>query len=1466
MTATWRSNSSGNWVDFATNTSISTGTNITQTNANFSSYSTIYYWSVNVTDSNGGWINETYHFTTEAESVFIALNTSTFSIKASVTAVEGNTNPIQSGVAPSNGSTGIAVLPTMYVICTDNDAGNEMNATWRSNSSGTWASFGNTSSIANNTNISKSNSNFSATNTKYWWSVNLSDGHDGWDNETYHFTTRSDFTPDAPASFTASAYNKTQINVTWTDHVYSDTTRVEWNATADASWNVGDHTLLYNGTAQTTSQSGLDPSTARYYKAWSWNETDALWSVGATSDATTDANLPPSITSPSPTNSSFAQELSFTWSCTIGDDENLFNWTIECNNSQTNSANDATNGSKTLSISGLSYFSPYKVWVNATDYWGAVTNYWYTFTTKNESVFVVLDTDTFSIKAEITSSNPTVSNVYPSNSSSGIAAYPQLRITVTDPSGLDVDVAWSTNATGSWTHSNTTVASGSTIYQRATFANTSDIKYWWTVKVNNSNGEWVNETYHFTLSNYTWGEWSGWWVVYYTDCDEPLNLASQANSSSMIYLSWTLGNNSDRTHIQYDTSTYPTAISEGNLSYNDTGINHEQSGLAASTTYYFTAWSYNGTNVTMSYNSSTTSSTTNAGNTPPTQSGEAPSNASTGISVTPSLYVICTDADSDTMNATWRSNSSGNWVDFATNTSISTGTNITQINSNFSAYSTTYWWSANLSDGNSSWDNETYHFTTREDTIVFTRIFQTPSNIRMNDTTSNTSLYITYNVTTGSTGINETSLLLATIINNTMTGCLNATYKIPASEYHPDRMEAINRQCVGSGYWWESLFNDTGTKSQELGYCGQWGVRNDSLSGNFTINSQGSNWINFSFNPRMYRIPATIQMVDYFDRVKEDKTGQNLDVWSGNLVRTIFNMTDTCFYDDPLYNHSLYTLFFNYEVTGNPVNDLQVYFANDSYTTYKGDPSESPYCTLIKSFPDTDPFTYSAHNSSYHNATFSTNETGFVGTVKMDSNFSIIFRLQYGNAANGFDIPFADDNVSNNDHWHDFNQSETTEISTDGGDSWSSRNGTVDCFLNFISLDDEDQFMYKAYVQMNGTDTGDGSWSTVQTDLFDESNYPPSSPGIILPNGTATSDNYTIGDTINVTYNWLGDPNLETCWLNITVHNETHVVSYWLQNRSITDAETRINSTWYYDWDTTGTSAGTYHINVTATDPYGEEAGGRQNGTFMLRWNAPSSFSATVHNTTQINLTWSNAVGADKTVVIRNESGYAAYPISQTNGTEIYNNTGTNYEDIGLEPGTKYWYTTWTWNATEKLYSLENATDDATTNAPGEVVFSNLALSHHNRHTTSETSSPSDYINFTITATNVASIQINITDAFSVIHTESIFANKSGDNYWCNRTLPESWGNGTYSVKMFASSASLSNESSSFSFNMYPTCDVNMNNWTTATDITQVIGGNWGLNGVNRFCVEDVNGNGWVTATDITVIIDPNKWGAVTKP
>jgi len=101
----------------------------------------------------------------------------------------------------------------------------------------------------------------------------------------------------------------------------------------------------------------------------------------------------------------------------------------------------------------------------------------------------------------------------------------------------------------------------------------------------------------------------------------------------------------------------------------------------------------------------------------PSQSGEVPTNNSVNIALTPDLYVLCIDDDDDNMNATWWSNSTDGvtWVQFASNSSASgfvNNTNITQQFTNATAYSTTYYWSLNLSN-DTSWNNETYSFTTR---------------------------------------------------------------------------------------------------------------------------------------------------------------------------------------------------------------------------------------------------------------------------------------------------------------------------------------------------------------------------------------------------------------------------------------------------------------------------------------------------------------------------------------------------------------------------------------------------------------------------------------------------------------------------------------------------------------------------------------------------------------------------------
>jgi hypothetical protein len=88
---------------------------------------------------------------------------------------------------------------------------------------------------------------------------------------------------------------------------------------------------------------------------------------------------------PSPTNGSTGNQRSLTWSIPINDPEgDLFSWSIQCNNGQTNNRTGAANGTKSLRLSGLAYSTTYKVWVNATDPTGSglYTRKWYTFTTQ----------------------------------------------------------------------------------------------------------------------------------------------------------------------------------------------------------------------------------------------------------------------------------------------------------------------------------------------------------------------------------------------------------------------------------------------------------------------------------------------------------------------------------------------------------------------------------------------------------------------------------------------------------------------------------------------------------------------------------------------------------------------------------------------------------------------------------------------------------------------------------------------------------------------------------------------------------------------------------------------------------------------------------------------------------------------------------------------------------------------------
>jgi len=105
-----------------------------------------------------------------------------------------NNNPSQSNPGPVNQSTLVCPTPTLNITVNDSEAVDTMNATWRSNSSGTWQTFAHNGTADNDENIIQTNSNFSTPGEQFWWSINLTDGEDGWTNATYTFTISENIT------------------------------------------------------------------------------------------------------------------------------------------------------------------------------------------------------------------------------------------------------------------------------------------------------------------------------------------------------------------------------------------------------------------------------------------------------------------------------------------------------------------------------------------------------------------------------------------------------------------------------------------------------------------------------------------------------------------------------------------------------------------------------------------------------------------------------------------------------------------------------------------------------------------------------------------------------------------------------------------------------------------------------------------------------------------------------------------------------------------------------------------------------------------------------------------------------------------------------------------------------------------------------------------------------------------------
>ena len=221
---------------------------------------------------SAAWINASYQ-TMSSPSTFLAFGAQEIP----------NVAPTQSNPDPANDAIGQNLNPTLSIQVNDtnNDA---MNVTFRTNATGVWGDINSNNSVYNGI-YSQINSSMNNYNTKYYWSVNVTDG-ELWTNATYSFTTRQQYIPEPPTDFTATTHNSTQINLSWTKGINATHTYIEYNST-EGPWTRGEGNLLYNGTDELYSHTGLDPDTTYYYQAWSYNATDKRYSTSYASDNNT---------------------------------------------------------------------------------------------------------------------------------------------------------------------------------------------------------------------------------------------------------------------------------------------------------------------------------------------------------------------------------------------------------------------------------------------------------------------------------------------------------------------------------------------------------------------------------------------------------------------------------------------------------------------------------------------------------------------------------------------------------------------------------------------------------------------------------------------------------------------------------------------------------------------------------------------------------------------------------------------------------------------------------------------------------------------------------------------------------------------------------------------------------------------------------------------------------------------------
>lgn len=390
----------------------------------------------------------------------------------------------------------------------------------------------------------------------YQWRVNATDNN-GSRIATYDFSIRTEYYPSSP-DFDIVVQNATSLKLeNISGDSRADTIMIRADSSSYPDKNSG--RLLFNGTLTEYTDLGLIPLNTYYYSAWSYNETDGVWSSVTQKSETTAGPIAPSFDL-SRYNKSRINIYNI--------NKNIYSDSVYIRAKKNSEPTDRTDG---LFICNTTLDSFNAVGLDT------ASHYYFSAWTYN-TTYGIWSTDS-TIEDEYTNGGLSISSISPENDTQIDGINPLLSVYVNDyNTGESITVYFRSNVSGSWDtiRTRTITEPNYANYQSSEFQY-QDSWYWWSV--NATDGEfWDNSTQSFKTGS----------------MDVP-DIKAHTFNVSQINLSWSKSDWTTHTWIQRKIDDYPTSRSDGTNIYFDTGEYFEDTDLEPGELYRYTIWTYNAT-------------------------------------------------------------------------------------------------------------------------------------------------------------------------------------------------------------------------------------------------------------------------------------------------------------------------------------------------------------------------------------------------------------------------------------------------------------------------------------------------------------------------------------------------------------------------------------------------------------------------------------------------------------------------------------------------------------------------------------------------------------------------------------------------------------------------------------------------------------------------------------------------------